>query len=279
MLRSSLQWIMSQPDIFTSSETNNPNTMNPESTNRLNAPITGHPVVTHADWLFARKELLTREKELTHLSDRVNEARRALPWEKVEMNYIFDGPNGKVTLAELFGSKRQLIIYHFMYAPGWEEGCEGCSHLSDHVDGARQHFEQVDVAFVAISRGSLAEIEAYKKRMGWSFRWVSSGGNDFNYDYGVSFSPEQVASGDVGYNYGTTKAAYDELPGVSVFYKDEAGNVFHTYSAYSRGLDILVGSLRFLDLTPKGRCDGEDSWLKRHDQYDEAPTTNSCGCK
>jgi predicted dithiol-disulfide oxidoreductase (DUF899 family) len=251
--------------------------MNQQSTCRLNEPVLDHPVVSHADWLAARKELLKQEKELTSLSDRVNQARRALPWERVETNYIFDGPDGKVTLAELFEDKRQLVIYHFMYAPGWKEGCVGCSHLSDHIDGARQHFEQVDVAFAAISRGTLAELEAYKKRMGWSFRWFSSNGSDFNYDHGVSFTPEQVASGDVGYNYGTSKSVYDELPGVSVFYKDEAGDVFHTYSAYSRGLDILVGSFRFLDLTPKGRCDSEDDWLRRHDDYENTPTVSCCG--
>ncbi|MES2922517.1 MAG: thioredoxin family protein [Verrucomicrobiota bacterium] len=250
--------------------------MNPQPVFRLDEPVLNHPVVPHADWLTARKELLAQEKELTRLSDRVNQARRALPWERVATNYLFDSREGKVTLAELFGNKRQLIIYHFMYAPGWEEGCVGCSHLADHIDGARQHFEQADVSFAAISHGTLAEIEAYKQRMGWSFCWVSSGGTDFNYDYGVSFTPGQVATGDVGYNYGTTKAAYDELPGISVFYKDEAGNIFHTYSAYSRGLDILVGSLRFLDLTPKGRCDIEDNWLRHHDKYANASAKSCC---
>ncbi|RYD32071.1 MAG: DUF899 domain-containing protein, partial [Verrucomicrobiaceae bacterium] len=155
-------------------------------------------------------------------------------------------------------------------------------HLADHVDGARQHFEQADVAFCAISRGTLPELEAFKKRMGWTFNWVSAHDTDFNTDYGVSFAPEQVATGDVGYNYGTSGGAYEELPGVSVFYKDEAGNVFHTYSSYARGLDILVGALRFLDLTPKGRCDGggpEDSWLRHHDKYDSPAENNCCGCK
>ncbi len=245
----------------------------------LNDPIPVHPVVSHADWLAARKELLKQEKELTRLSDRVNEARRALPWEKVATNYIFEGPDGKTTLVELFGTKRQLIIYHFMLAPGWEEGCVGCSHLADHFDGARRHFEQADVSFVAVSRGTLPELEAFRKRMGWTFHWVSSYGADFNADYGVSFTPGQVATGDVGYNYGTSKSVYEELPGISVFYRDAEGNIHHTYSAYSRGLDILVGSLRFLDLTPKGRCDGkepEDSWLRHHDKYDNATAASCC---
>ncbi|MES2440793.1 MAG: thioredoxin family protein [Verrucomicrobiota bacterium] len=249
---------------------------------RLEDAILDHPVLPHAEWIAARKELLEKERELTHLGDEVNAARRALPWEKVTKDFTFQGPGGPLTLAELFGGKRQLIIYHFMLAPGWEEGCVGCSHLADHFDGARRHFEQADVSFVAVSRGTLPELEAFKKRMGWSFRWVSSHGTDFNTDYGVSFTPEQVATGDVGYNYGTTRAAYEELPGMSVFYQDEAGNVFHTYSAYARGLDILVGSLRFLDLTPKGRCDGEgmeDGWLRYHDKYQSEAAASCCGCQ
>lgn len=254
---------------------------NPNTT-RVEDSIHDHPVLPHDEWVAARKKLLEKERELTRLGDEVNAARRALPWEKVTKDYRFHGPGGAVKLTDLFGSKRQLIVYHFMYAPGWEEGCAGCSYLSDHVDGARQHFEHADVSFCAISRGTLPELDAYRKRMGWTFDWVSSHDTDFNADYGVSFTPEQVATGDVGYNYGTTKAAYDELPGISVFYKDEAGNVFHTYSAYARGLDILVGALRFLDLTPKGRCDGEspeDSWLKHHDKYESAAEGSCCGCK
>jgi len=255
--------------------------MSYESTMEVNDPVTGHPVVSQADWIAARKELLEKEKEYTRLGDELNVARRALPWEKVEKDYIFEGPDGKMSLSDLFGDKRQLVVYHFMYGPGWDEGCVGCSHLADQVDGPRQHFEQVDVSFVAISRGSLKELEAFKERMGWSFDWVSSGGTDFNQDYGVSFTPEQVASGKIFYNYGMTEQVYDELPGVSVFYKDEDGTVFHTYSSYGRGLDILLGSHHFLDLTPKGRCDGKgfESWLRHHDKYDRAPAANCCGCK
>ena len=250
-----------------------------ETPTLIDKPITGHPIVSHSEWLTARKELLAKEKELTRLSDRIHAERRALPWEKVEKTYFFDSHDGKVTLADLFGGKRQLIIYHFMYAPGWEEGCVGCSHMGDHIDGARRHFEQVDVAFAAVSRGSLKELDAFKKRMGWSFNWVSSGGCDFNQDYKVSFTPEQVAAGVKDYNFGTIEVSYDELPGISVFYQDEDGNVFHTYSAYARGLDILLGSHHFLDLTPKGRCDGPNltGWLKHHDKYEHAqPQKSSC---
>lgn len=244
-------------------------------------PIRNHPVLPHEEWIEARKELLKKEKELTRLSDQLSAARRALPWEKVEKSYTFEGPQGKVTLAELFGDRRQLIVHHFMFAPGWTEGCVGCSHSADHVDAARRHFEQADIAYTAISRAPWRDLEAFKKRMGWSFRWLSSGDSDFNYDYGVSFTPEQVASGSVGYNYGTSSYAYDELPGVSVFYKDEAGNIYHTYSTYTRGLDILLGSHAFLDLTPKGRCEngsGGDTWLRYHDQYDRPEADGACGC-
>lgn len=253
----------------------------PNST-KVGDSIRNHPVLPHDQWIEARKELLEKERELTHHMDEVNAARRALPWEKVTKDYRFHGPSGEMKLADLFDGKRQLIVYHFMYAPGWEEGCVGCSFLSDHIDGARQHIAHADAKLMAISRGTLPELEAFKKRMGWGFDWVSSHGSDFNTDYGVSFSPELVETGDVGYNYATSKGAYEELPGVSVFYKDEEGNVFHTYSAYARGLDILVGTLRFLDLVPKGRCDGngpEDSWLKHHDKYESAAKESCCGCK
>lgn len=249
----------------------------------IDEPIVGHSVVPHEEWIAARKVLLAQEKELTRLSDRVNEARRALPWEKVDKNYVFDGPGGKVTLTELFGDRRQLIVHHFMFAPGWEEGCVGCSHSADHVDAARQHFEQTDLAYVAVSRAPLADLEAFRKRMGWTFRWVSSLGGSFNYDYGVSFTPEQVSSKTAGYNYGTSSYAFEELPGVSVFYKDEEGNVFHTYSTYTRGLDHLLGSHAYLDLTPKGRCEQGSAgggWLRFHDRYENkpAPAAAACGC-
>ncbi|MEO5912847.1 MAG: thioredoxin family protein [Luteolibacter sp.] len=242
-----------------------------------------HSVVSHDDWIAARKELLVKEKELTRLSDQLSSARRALPWEKVEKNYVFESPDGKVTLAELFGSKRQLIVHHLMFAPGWSEACVGCSHSADHADSARQHFENADVSYVAISRAPVEDLLRFKKRMGWTFHWISSGDGDFNYDYGVSFTPEQVASGNVGYNYATSTYTFDELPGVSVFYKDEEGNVFHTYSTYARGLDILLGSHNYLDLTPKGRgakgTPDDPGWLRYHDQYQTAEAKSCCACK
>lgn len=198
----------------------------------------------------------------------------------MEKNHIFSGPHGDVTLADFFGTKRQIIVHHRMFAPGWTEACIGCSHSAEHADAARQHFENADVSYVAISRAPLADLEKFRKRMGWTFAWVSSGDTDLNYDYGVSFSPEQVAFGNVGYNYGTSSYAFDELPGVSVFYKDEAGNIFHTYSTYTRGLDILLGSHNYLDLTPKGRgvvATAENTgWLRYHDQYETAAADRCC---
>lgn len=242
--------------------------------------IVHHPVVSHDAWISARKDLLKREKELTRLNDELSAARGALPWEKVEKNYLFEGPDGKVTLAELFGTKRQLIVHHLMFAPGWSEACVGCSHSADHADVARQHFENVDVSYVAISRAPLADLERFRRRMGWTFDWVSSGDTDFNYDYGVSFTPEQVASGNVGYNYETSPYVYDDLPGVSVFYKDEEGDVFHTYSTYARGIDILLGSHNYLDLTPKGRgaraIPEDPGWLRYHDQYESSAGETCC---
>lgn len=232
-----------------------------------------HPkVVSPAQWLAAHQKHLAKEKEFTRLRDELSRQRRELPWEKVEKEYTFEGPQGKQTLADLFGKRSQLIVYHFMLAPGWKEGCRGCSFLGDHFEGPSLHVPQRDVALMAVSRAPLAEIEAYKKRMGWRFPWVSSFGSDFNYDYHVSFTKDEIASGEKLYNHGTAKAPSDEMPGLSAFYKDEAGEIFHTYSAYARGLDILVGTYNFLDMAPKGR--DEDgltspmSWVKRHDEYD-----------
>ncbi len=245
-------------------------------------PIIGHSVVSHDEWTAARKELLKKEKELTRLNDKLSAARRALPWEKVEKRYVFTGPDGEVSLAELFGKKRQLIVHHLMFAPEDDAACVGCSHSADHVDGARQHFEQADVSYVAISRAPLPTLQAFAKRMGWTFRWLSSGRSDFNYDYGASFTPEQVAGGNVDYNYGTSPYAYEDLPGYSVFYKDGDGTVFHTYSTYARGLDALLGSHQYLDLTPKGRggggTPGAGHWLRYHDEYG-ADEASCCGCE
>src|SRR5580704_2405571 len=227
-------------------------------------------VVSEAEWLVARKDLLTREKELTRLRDEVSRHRRELPWVKVEKEYIFDGPDGKETLADLFEGRSQLIVYHFMFAPGWEEGCKSCSYLADHFDGANWHLPHRDVTFVVISLAPLSEIEAYKKRMGWRFKWLSSYGNDFNFDYHVTATEDDEAKGKVYYNYGMGEFISDELPGLSVFYKDANGDIFHSYSTYARGLDILVGTYNFLDLVPKGREEDPEStmdWVRRHDQY------------
>ena len=227
-------------------------------------------VVSEAEWLVARKDLLTREKEFNHQRDALSRARRSLPWVKIDKEYVFDGPDGKETLADLFEGRRQLIVYHFMFGPDWEEGCKSCSLLADHFDGANWHLPQRDVTFVAISRAPLPKLDAYKKRMGWRFKWLSSQGNDFNFDYHVSFTKEEEKKNEVYYNYTNGEFISDELPGLSVFYQDEDGNVFHTYSAYARGLDILVGTYNFLDLVPKGRDENPDStmdWVRRHDQY------------
>ena len=228
-------------------------------------------VVSQAAWLAARKELLTKEKEFTRLRDELSRQRQELPWEKVEKEYVFDGPNGKEKLADLFGGKSQLIVYHFMFGPGWQEGCQSCSFLSDHLDGAIVHLAARDVSLVVVSRAPLAQIEAFKKRMGWRFRWVSSYANDFNYDYHVSFTPEEIHSGTAFYNYKKMDPGDTDREGISVFYKDTNGTVFHTYSAYARGIDLLNGTYNFLDLAPKGRDEDKfgwpQEWVKYHDQY------------
>ena len=238
-----------------------------------------HTIVSQDEWLAARKALLAKEKEFSKARDQLSAARRALPWVKVEKNYAFDGLAGKETLADLFGAKSQLLVYHFMLGPGWVQGCPSCSFLADHFDGAVAHLAQRDVTLVVVSRAPLAEIEAYKKRMGWKFKWVSSYGTDFNRDYHVSFSKDEVA-GEVEYNYAMGKFPSEEAPGISAFIKEEAGSVFHTYSSYARGLDILVGAYNFLDMAPKGR--DEDglpltmAWVRRHDEYEG--TAKSCCC-
>ena len=230
-------------------------------------------IVPAAEWLSARKELLKKEKEFSRLRDELSRQRRALPWEKVEKNYVFDGPRGKETLADLFEGRSQLIVYHFMFGPGWKEGCPSCSFLADGFDSAAVHLAHRDATFLAISRATLPEIEAFKKRMGWQFKWVSSFANDFNHDYHVSFSNEEQAQGKVYYNYDMTEFPSEEGPGTSVFYKNEAGEVFHTYSAFARGLDPMVTTYQWLDLTPKGR--DEDglaftmAWVRHHDKYAE----------
>ena len=231
-----------------------------------------HPrVVSPAEWLVARKELLAREKDLSRQRDAVSAQRRELPWVRMEKEYVFDAPGGKESLADLFGGKSQLIVYHFMFGPGWEQGCPSCSLVSDHIDGGVVHLAQRDVTLAVVSRAPLPEIEAFKRRMGWRFKWVSSYGNDFNHDFHVSFTPEEMAHGKVDYNYKMQEFPGDEAPGASVFYRDGTGAVFHTYSSYARGLDILVGAYNYLDLVPKGR-DEEGlphtmAWVRHHDRY------------
>jgi predicted dithiol-disulfide oxidoreductase (DUF899 family) len=229
-------------------------------------------IVSREEWLEARKKLLAREKQLTRERDAVAAERRQLPWVKVEKNYVFDSPSGKKTLADLFNGKSQLIIYHLMFGPDWQEACPSCSFNMDHTDPALVHLAQRDVAFAAVSRAPISKIEHFKKRMGWKFNWVSSHGTDFNYDYYVSFTPEQLAKGKVAYNFDLTQFPGAEAPGFSVFYKDRDGNIFHTYSAYARGSEITMNTYNYLDLVPKGR--DEDglrfsmSWLRHHDRYD-----------
>ncbi len=235
-------------------------------------PSIGQPkVVSEAEWIAARKDLLAKEKEFSRQRDALSAERRKMPWVKVEKNYVFDSAGGKKTLADLFGKKSQLIVYHFMFGPDWEEGCPSCSLLGDHFDGARIHMAQRDVMLTAVSRAPLGKIQAFQKRMGWRFPWVSSNGSDFNYDYHVSFSPEERAGGKVYYNYGETEFPSEEGPGASVFYKDRTGTIFHTYSTYARGLDILIGAYNFLDLTPKGRDESSlkhtMAWVRHHDKY------------
>lgn len=228
-------------------------------------------VVAPAEWLAARKKLLRKEKEFTRMRDDLSRQRRELPWEQVEKKYVFDGPNGRETLANLFNGKSQLIIYHFMFGPEWAEGCPSCSLLADHFDGSTPHLATRDVQLVAVSRAPLSKIDAFKKRMGWQFKWVSSHGSDFNFDYQVSFTKQELDSSQPNYNYGSMKFPSDEGPGASVFYKDTDGNVFHTYSSFGRGLDMMIGAYNWLDIAPKGR--DEDSlsypmaWVRHHDKY------------
>jgi predicted dithiol-disulfide oxidoreductase (DUF899 family) len=230
-----------------------------------------HKVVSHDEWLVARRQLLAEEKEFTLLRDRLSQQRRDLPWERVDKNYVFQGPGGRETLSQLFDGRHQLAVYHFMLASDWQEGCKSCSFWADNFNGIDTHLRQRDVSFLAISRAPLPKIDAFKKRMGWTFKWVSSFGNDFNYDYRVSFRSEQSSSGEIIYNYAPRKTTMEELPGISVFYKDEDGRIFHTYSCYARGLDMLNGAYHWLDLTPKGRDETgphKMAWVRLHDEYE-----------
>jgi len=249
-------------------------------------------VVSEAECLPARLALLAKEKELTRARDAVSEERRKLPWVRVEKEYLFDTVGGQKTLAELFAGRSQLIVYHFMWRRDLGAGCVGCSFLCDHIDGANQHLSQHDVSLVVASRAPLDVLQAFKQRMGWRFSWVSSYGSDFNFDYHVSFRPEELASGEVFYNYRKTQASIDELSGISVFFKNEEGEIFHTYSSYGRGNEEVLGAYMYLDLTPLGRNERErgnlGDWVRHHDRYEAqgyvdpaggfiaAPETHKC---
>ncbi len=228
-------------------------------------------VVGRDQWLTARERLLRVEKKFTRLRDELSQQRRELPWVKVEKDYVFDGPHGKETLADLFDGRSQLIVYHFMLGPEWKEGCPSCSFLADHIDGALAHLNARDVTLAVVSRAPLPRIAAFQKRMGWRFKWISSHGNDFNFDYHVSFTKQEMAKGKVYYNYEMEEFGSEEAPGVSVFHKDATGGIFHTYSAYARGLDLLVGAYNYLDLVPKGRDEAglpwTMAWVRHHDKY------------
>jgi predicted dithiol-disulfide oxidoreductase (DUF899 family) len=257
----------------------------------------GHAIVSREQWLSLRKELLLKEKELTRARDRINAERRTLPWVRVDKDYVFDAPSGEISLADLFDGRSQLVIYHFMFGPDWNEGCPSCSFVSDHIDGTLVHLAARDVTLAMVSRAPLVKIEAFKKRMGWRFKWVSSYGSDFNRDFHVSFTKAEMTRGKVDYNYTLQGFPSDEAPGLSVFCKDSSGDVFHTYSTYGRGLEPLVGTYMILDLVPKGR--DEDhlgftmEWVRHHDRYgtDEfadankpywpetaSPSSRSCSC-
>ena len=233
-------------------------------------PIVQHPVVSHDAWLTARIALLAEEKAFSRARDELNRHRRALPWERVEKPYTFDGPNGRESLADLFEGRRQLIVYHFMFAPEWTEGCKHCSFWADSFDALGVHVNQRDTTFVAISRAPVATLDAFKRRMGWRFKWVSSAPSDFNFDYQASFRPDEMAAGSGYYNYVRGERGA-EREGASVFYRGEDGAVYHTYSTYARGIDLLNSTYNFLDLTPKGRDEDHlsapQAWVRHHDRY------------
>ena len=233
-------------------------------------PITEHPVVSHDEWLRARTALLAKEKAFSATRDQLHRARRALPWERIDVAYLFDTPQGQRSLADLFDGRRQLVVYHFMFAPEWKEGCAHCSFWADSFDSLGAHLHGRDTTFIVVSRAPLAQLDAFRKRMGWRFAWVSSAGNSFNYDFGVSFTPKEMAAGSGFYNYKAHERG-PEREGASAFYKDEGGAVFHTYSTYARGIDLLNMTYNVLDLTAKGRDEAHltspQAWVRLHDRY------------
>ncbi len=232
-----------------------------------------HRIVTRSEWIEARKQLLSREKYFTLRRDELSRERRELPWVRVDKEYVFQGPEGEETLADLFAGRSQLIVYHFMFGPDWEAGCKSCSFWADHFDGLVTHLNQRDITLAAVSKAGMDKLQAYRNRMGWRFKWVSSSGNEFNHDYHVSFTAEEMNRGEVFYNFQSGKFSSQELPGISVFCKNANGAVFHTYSCYARGLDMLNGAYQYMDLVPKGRDEHALSypmaWVRRHDEYGE----------
>ncbi len=232
-----------------------------------------HPVVSHEQWIAARTAFLVKEKEFTRLRDELSRQRRELPWENVTKTYIFTGENGTETLAALFENRSQLVVYHFMFDPAWDAGCPHCSFWADNFDPIIIHLNHRDITMVAISQAPYEKIVAYRKRMGWSFKWLSSGGSDFNFDYQVAFTPKEVANKDAFYNYTRQNPQAPQREGVSVFYKDGSGSIFHTYSAYARGIDLVNTAYNYVDLTPKGRDENgrNQFWVRRHDEYGGLP--------
>jgi len=235
--------------------------------------MTDHQIVTHEQWVEARKQLLAREKELTRLRDQLSQAHRELPWERVTKDYAFDGPDGRETLGDLFAGRSQLVVYHFMFGPDWEAGCKSCSFWADNFERNVVHLAARDVTMIAVSRAPLAKLDAFRQRLGWTFKWVSSAGSDFNFDYGVSFSQEERGGDKIYYNYAWIDSGMSELPGISVFHRDASGAIFHTYSCYARGLDMMNTAYHYLDLVPKGRDEAEQrphpmAWVRLRDSYD-----------
>jgi len=239
-----------------------------------------HKIVSREQWIEARKTHLAHEKEFTRARERLGEERRALPWVKVEKDYVFDGPNGKATLADLFKGRSQLVVQHFMFAPDWTEGCKSCSVWADGFERMIPHLAARDTTLVAVSRARRSKLEAFKQRMGWTFDWLSSADSDFNYDFAVSFTPQEIKSGDKVYNFGTSGFGIEEAPGISVFYRDDGGNIFHTYSCFARGLDMMNAAYHYLDLTPLGRHEEglpyPMDWVRLRDQYQPEPVQASC---